>query len=158
MLVNLNNTRWAQAYAALCLRKYCLSFDINHAEIDALILHLIDILITPDLSTWETIGSTLIVAGRGDFLPKDVSKAVPFERLNEFNEFLECVVEVGLVDMYGAVTSLPFEYLQKCLKILENEGIQIPPIYKLEKNNHENGWGQRITENEFFRFKKFYGL
>jgi len=65
----------------------------------------------------------------GDALPMDLVSKIPKDKINEFQNILECAVKVGLSDLYGAASELPYEFLIKCIKILEANSIELPNIW-----------------------------
>ena len=119
-----------QKFAAKCLEKYCEKYKINDNSINELVEHLYTMEKYRneyyDLATWESNGTELELTGRGDPLPEKLEKKIPEDKIKEFNEILEYTVEVGLCDMYGALTEEPFEFLMKCIKILEINSIELP--------------------------------
>ena len=126
-----------QVYAAKCLYTYCGHFNIVDDSIDTLIEHLYAIKVVDDLSKWESIGAKLELTGRGDPLPDLLLTRIPKERLAEFSLLHEYVVEVGLADMYGADSKQPFEYLLKCIEILQKNTIALP-VYPNINNEIKN--------------------
>lgn len=131
-------TQDKQVYAAKCLYAYCSYFNIVDDSIDTLIEHLYAIKVVENLSKWEAIGAKLELTGRGDPLPNSLLAHIPQECLAEFNLLLECVVEVGLIDMYTVDSNKPFEFLCKCVDILQKHRIP-QPIYP-KPLTKENGW------------------
>lgn len=147
------NTREMQAYAALCLAKYCASINVIHESIEALIEHLLSILVSESLPNWEQKGACLDITGRGDPIPQNLESIIPRNHLETFSRLVEYVVEVGIVDMYGANTKEPLRFLYKCTELLKSSGID-PPIMKeigiLPVKDTENvGWGDTIGQAEY---------
>jgi hypothetical protein len=130
---NLKNlsTREMQAYGAACLARFCADKDISSPHIDRLIEHLLSVLICDDLPGWESIGSRIGLTGRGDELPREVQQVVRPILTEALQHLLESVAEIGLVDMYGAETERPFEFLIRTVDILESCDVQPPSIQKL---------------------------
>lgn len=123
-------TQDKQVYAAKCLYAYCSHFNIVDDSIDTLIEHLYAIKVIDDLCKWEAAGAKLELTGRGDPLPESVLIHLPQERIAEFNLLLECVVEVGLIDMYTVDSNNPLEFLCKCIEIVQKHGIPLPVYSK----------------------------
>ncbi|VWB04938.1 hypothetical protein BLA23254_00027 [Burkholderia lata] len=117
-----------QVYAASCLRRYCDANGISHAAIDALLAHLDAIASAGSLSEWERKGALLELNGRGDPVPAGVESALPDGELQRFMTLVEAVVEVGIVDLYGARTDQPLAFLRKAIAVLEQGGISLPPL------------------------------
>lgn len=157
--IELLTTREKQAFAALCLAKFCAVHKINHNFISDLIEHLLSILISHSLSDWEDKGTSLEITGRGDPLPESLNSIIPPNLYNTFNHLVECVVEVGIVDMYGDTTDEPLNFLHECIKVLELSGI-IPPdlndIFSVQQAEAkpENAWGAPISKVEFEKVQK----
>ncbi|WP_198294261.1 hypothetical protein [Burkholderia ubonensis] len=115
-----------QRYASSCLRRYCEVKGLSHPAVDALLAHLDSIATSRDLAEWERKGAWLDLNGRGDPIPADITFALSAEERSAFAELVESVVEVGIVDLYGAKTDLPLRLLDKAMRILERNGIPLP--------------------------------
>ncbi|WP_208456085.1 hypothetical protein [Burkholderia ubonensis] len=115
-----------QRYASSCLRRYCEVKGLSHPAVDALLAHLDSIATSRDLAEWERKGALLDLNGRGDPIPADITFALSEEERSAFAELVESVVEVGIVDLYGAKTDLPLRFLDKAMRILERNGIPLP--------------------------------
>lgn len=153
------NTREKQFLAAVCLRRFCKYFEINHIYVNQLISHLARILIAEDLTSWEKKGSSLKLVGRGDPIPKEVSDIVPDEIVDSFEILVQSCVEVGIVDMYGAPTDYPKKILEECFQILRLYNIREPDIEKLGHVNSENdGWGGALQIDEFTQLSNKYDV
>lgn len=153
------NVRQMQAYAALCLRQFCENWAIRHEFINELVLHLMQIMTAQDLSEWEQRGAVLKITGRGDPLPIGVIDNIPTDILDDFNNFVELCVEVGIVDMYGASTEQPLNFLEKCIDILKRNNIEFPdPNLIIKYGCGGNGWGEAIGDTEINDIFKQYGI
>ncbi|WP_198432455.1 hypothetical protein [Burkholderia ubonensis] len=115
-----------QRYASSCLRRYCEVKGLSHPAVDALLAHLDSIATSRDLAEWERKGAWLDLNGRGDPIPADITFALSEAERSAFAELVESVVEVGIVDLYGAKTDLPLRFLDKAMRILERNGIPLP--------------------------------
>ncbi len=145
--------RQMQAYAALCLYQFCCHLDIKHSAIDELVNHLLKILYVENLPDWEQSGAELDITGRGDPLPDDVASILPESHYDDFESLVECAVEVGIADMYGASTEQPKSFLKKCIDILDNAGVGLPTTEFVSKYRANNDpWGGVITHTEFDDF------
>lgn len=143
------NVRQLQAYAALCLWRFCEYKNIKHAQVDELIFHLINILVANNLSDWEQRGSTMAITGRGDLLPESVVALFSQNDLVAFTSLVDSCVEVGIVDMYGGVSDQPLYFLGKCIDVLDDYGIEIPPMDVLINYKRGNDfWGEPISVAE----------
>jgi hypothetical protein len=142
--------RERQAFAALCLAKFCEVNQIIHNSIKKLISHLMSILVIEDLAEWESKGAYLELSGRGDPLPQSLEAIVTSSIIDEFTHLVECVVEVGLVDMYGESSELSLKFLIKCIDILKNNNIELPSTDILINNkvecNKNEVWGKPISQ------------
>lgn len=65
------STRELQAYGALCL--FCRAKHISHPALDHLLDHLLSLLVTENLSQWETTGAQLELSNRGFDLPEEIT-------------------------------------------------------------------------------------
>ena len=153
-LTNLS-TRRKQAYAALCLAKFCSVKRISHPTINELIEHLLTLPICTDLPGWETTLSQLSLTGLGDTLPSSVEAAIPKELKGTFNNLICCTVEVGMSNMYTASTDDPLKYLLKCTAIITNLGIDPPTVAGAflpeqdERDNYWGDWGKPVSAAEY---------
>ncbi|WP_110955879.1 hypothetical protein [Anaerosinus massiliensis] len=158
--------RKKQAYAALCLANFCAEKRIVHESIKELIEHLLSILIEKNLVKWESAGCSLEISGRGDPLPDHIKMIVPSEIYGVFNHLVESVVEVGIVDMYGAISDEPLKFLLESIKIVQSSGVQIPDVNNVfdrePENSSDNGWGNPVSEEEYDKvicaYKQIIGL
>jgi len=153
------NIRQLQAYAALCLKEYCESLNISHSEIDNLVAHLFGILISDDLPAWEQAGASLAIPGRGDPIPEAIEEAIPTQYLDGFSRLVEYCIEVGIVDMYGAPSALPLEFLEKCLAILNDSQAQ-PPSGKEINEVRQRGdvWGEPLGADDYRQLVDHYKI
>lgn len=117
-----------QDYAACCLSEYCEHFGISDERIDKLVSHLRNMKTASNLPKWENEGAMLALAGRGDCLPTDLEDKIPLSKKDEFVELLEATVEVGIVDLYGEETNLPYSFLMKSISVLIHNKIQLPKL------------------------------
>lgn len=144
------NIRQLQAYAAVCLKEYTKKQGIKHIEVDKLVLHLFEILVVDDLPKWEQTCSALQVSGRGSPIPDGVIAVVPTQCLDAFSMLVEYCVEVGIVDMYGAPSELPLQFLGKCLSILNKSNVQPPSVRGIcEAKKGDDVWGEPISYREY---------
>ncbi|WP_174961211.1 MULTISPECIES: hypothetical protein [Burkholderia] len=120
-----------QVYASSCLRRYCDANGCSHAAIDALLAHLDAIAVARSLPEWARQGALLELNGRGDPVPSGVESALPDGELPRFMALVETVVEVGIVDLYGARTDRPLAFLRNAIAVLEQGGIPLPPLTKV---------------------------
>ena len=121
-------TKQKQIFAAKCFSKYCEEKRIIHDSIDKLIDHLMSIENFENIVEWERKGAQLELCGRGDEIPKSVNSILSSKNKKSFIELLDSVVEVGIVDLYGAETEEPILFLKKCINILEKNNVTIPMI------------------------------
>lgn len=118
-----------QIYGALCLQNFCNHYNIEYGGIDKLLIHLLSINKRDDLIQWDTEGKQLEITGRGDKLPTALIKKIGSETLiQDLSELIDSVVEIGIVDMYGADSIHPSNFIRKCIKILENHDVPLPSI------------------------------
>ena len=133
-LNTLNNISWdkKQALAAKCLEKYCENYCIKDDTINELLEHLYSMEKYNscdkyyNLATWERNGAMLELPGRGDPLPQQLEQKISKEKVQEFHLLVDYIVEVGLCNIYGQQDDKPYEYLIKCIKILERNSIKLP--------------------------------
>ena len=153
------NIRQLQVYAAVCLRNYCRHKGIWHQSINDLIQHLVSLMTAKYLPDWERRGTLLAVVGRGGPLPEGVVEIVDAGDLKDFSELIEFCVEVGIVDMYGAHTNKPFEFMEICIDILTKNNIKLPPADMLRKYGRGSCmWGDPVSESELSKIIDAYGL
>ncbi|GKW26341.1 hypothetical protein PEC311524_39350 [Pectobacterium carotovorum subsp. carotovorum] len=119
-----------QRYASACLQAYCDAKLIRHPSIEALIAHLNDYPESGSLVEWERKGALLPLNGRGDDIPRDLALSIAPQDREAFSALVDGVVEVGIVDMYGAPTTLPAELAVKITLILSKCNIDLPLIWR----------------------------
>lgn len=146
--------RKKQAYAALCLASFCAEKQIFHQGIKELIEHLLSILIKENLVKWENEGCSLEIPGRGDPLPDSIKAILSEDIYDVFYLLIECAIEVGIVDMYGALSDEPLSFLLECIKIVQSSGVEIPDINdvfnkKDIENASDSGWGETMSNEEY---------
>lgn len=111
------------------------------------------------LPDWEQRGLETEIIGRGESIPELIMAVVPVSDRKSFSELVEYSVEVGIVDMYGATTQLPFKFVCECLSILEKGGIEKPspePVFRL--GIEEGGWGGAYRSEEIDQVLREYGI
>ncbi|MFK5668753.1 hypothetical protein ACI2OW_23000 [Pseudomonas shirazica] len=119
-----------QTYASSCLRNYCELKKISHPAITKLLEHLDSMPTTSNLSEWDAQGAQLDLNGRGDPIPQNIKSNLSSNDLDEFSILVDSVVEVGIVDLYGAQTGLPLILLDKAMQILDQNAISLPALTK----------------------------
>lgn len=116
-----------QVFGAACLYQYCAAKGLQHCpSVLELIGHLRSISASDNLPGWAAAGAVLRLSGRGDALPADVQSLLTEEEAVEFGMLVECVVEIGIVDMFGERTALPMQFARRTIEMLERAGIQVP--------------------------------
>lgn len=148
------SNREMQCFGAMCLRRFCRHFGIEHVAIDELTNHLISILVTTDISAWNVKGTGLVITGRGDAVPEFVTAAVPVTRLDAFQGLIEHVVEIGLVDLFGADTGRPHEFFASAQRVLSENGVSIPDqaLVYLQDRPLPTPWGAPLSERRYDAF------
>ncbi len=152
--------RQLQFYAAVCLKTYCIDRGISHSSIDALICHQVSLATAKSLPDWEQSGSRLELGG-GDPVPDEIMAPIPADDRRLFYELVDCSVEVGIVDMYGASTDQPSRFAARCIAILDELGIDRPaigPIRRLAAGHKTDSWGPASTPNDVAGVIREYGF
>ena len=155
------STREKQAYGALCLHRFCEAKGISHPDIDALVEHLLSMLVFDRLDEWEERGALLELCGRGDPVPESVKAVVSGDLLKTFERMVELVVEVGFCDMYHASSMRPLEHLMTCLAILDEHDIPRPDVKeffagRVFRDRHEPYKGEPYSWDAYERIKKAF--
>ena len=151
-----------QVYAALCLHRFCKAKGIEHPSIDELVDHLISIKISSSPADWECKGAALALCGRGDPLPESLAELLPEDVVEDFVHMVEFVVEVGLVDMYGALTTQPMDFLMRCVSILDAHGVERPVVTELFEDRgvldriYGLRWGETISPEQYVKLKRHF--
>ncbi|MCA9803983.1 MAG: hypothetical protein KC777_18565 [Cyanobacteria bacterium HKST-UBA02] len=104
---------------------------------------------TPDeFVDWEQNGPELFRSGLGDPLPVELEDRLPATLKPTLPELLECVVEIGMCDAYGATTDDSRIYLQKVISILRKHDVPIPKLDPFTESSFEemHGWGNPIKQ------------
>ncbi|MCL1919073.1 MAG: hypothetical protein FWG14_12340 [Peptococcaceae bacterium] len=139
--------RELQMYGAKCIHLFCAKYEIKHKFIDKLIYHLVSIISEENLPKWEKEGSLLELSGRGDPLPEDLNKIIQVDIKNDFYNLVDNVVEIGIVDMYGANTDFPYKFLNNAIKILEKHNIFMPIFGSLLCISDQNREYREVSVN-----------
>ena len=149
------SNRQMQAWAALCVQRYCATRGIRHPDIDALIQHLASILVAADLPEWAAELGRLRISGLGDPIPSDVLAAVPRRHQESFHKIVEFAVEVGMSDMFGASTGEPLRSMNGCRDILSTEFIKAPDLETVAVFDPEPlPWGNPATADAYAQFQR----
>lgn len=145
------SNREMQCLGAAYLHCYCKAHRIVDASLTELISHLLKIICSADLPAWETEGSRLCICGRGEPIPKNLFVKLPEDLRSEFEQLVEHVVEIGIVDMYGADTDGPTTHLEKAKQILESNNLLIPKasVFRVQLRPVDGSWGDPISTSEF---------
>lgn len=117
-----------QRYASKLLKAYCEAKAIRHVAIDELTAHLDGYPASGGLADWEQKGALLPLNGRGDDMPSDLEQSIPSQDIDDFRHVVDSAVEVGIVDMYGASTDLPVQFMEKISSILRKNNIDLPQL------------------------------
>jgi hypothetical protein len=151
------NVRKMQFYGALCLWRFGKKINFLPDSVMKLVNHLTLILCSTDLPKWEERGRFLRIAGRGDPLLDEVIKQAPENYLSDLSSLVEFSIEIGIVDMYGADTNAPSEFLSKSIDILNKRDIPLPDAkYLIDIKNNDGHWGGSISESEVKDLMKLY--
>ena len=146
------STRELQAYGAACLAKFCADKGISSPDVDQLVAHLLGLLTCEDLPGWESTGARLGLAGRGDRLPMQLEAAISPDLLGVLRHLVESVVEIGVVDMYGAETDQPLGFALRAVDILESQGV-LPPawrdLFPMREAQDVQGWGRPVSSEQY---------
>jgi len=140
--------RQLQAYAGACLLMYVGRHGMRNEALFELIEHLFSILSSVDLPNWEQQGSELRLTGQGDPFPPDVLVEIAQKKIDavKFYAFVDSVVTVGIVDMYGAPTGDPLKFVQQCVDFLLDEQIKPPSLEPLREvlKDRKDVWGDAV--------------
>jgi hypothetical protein len=117
-----------QRYASKLLRAYCEAKSIRHEAIDELTAHLDSFPDGGGLAVWEKKGALLPLNGRGDDMPSDLEQSIPSQVIDDFRRVIDCAVEVGIVDIYGAPTDSPVKFIEKISSIVRKNDIDFPQL------------------------------
>ncbi len=61
-------------------------------------------------------------------MPLELESKLDPDDKEDFMVLVDSVVEVGIVDLYGAPTDMPFRFLKKAMDILRKNDIPLPPL------------------------------
>jgi len=147
-------TRNLQAIGAVTLELYCKQKNVECSILSDLIRHLKNVLVQRSLSTWEQECIKLEGCCRGDFLPKQVSMLIdnPVTRM-QLERLINCVVEIGMVDMYGASTDEPRKAVEFAITIARQNGLALNSLQRVLLNCHGDAhplqdWGETVTSED----------
>lgn len=156
MLLDIYNKREKQILGAFAVKYFSDNYNIRDKSINELLMHLLNLGIAKDLAKWDEEGLNISITGRGDELPEKLIKKIPENIYNDFYELIDLVIEIGIVDLYGDDTDLPFKFLNQSIDILEKHNIrfEIPTLLIREKGNKSKTWGNPIGLEKYNFFKK----
>lgn len=119
--------------------------------------HLFSLLKADDLSEWNDQGSLLEVVGRGDDLPSELESIIPDSLYEDFYNLVDNAVEIGIIDLFGALTDEPDECLSTCLGILKKHDIDLSvPQILLDFNYVNKSWGEPWDSDKYQELMKLY--
>ncbi|GAA6154521.1 hypothetical protein [Pseudoteredinibacter isoporae] len=150
--------RELQAYGSSCFGRYCNQIGLEDEAVDELCEHLVSILIASDLPSWESDGNALDLCGRGEPLPVAIERKVPASSHDEFAYILDMTVEIGMADMYGALTEAPREVFSNLIERLLNKGVKLLRLESafpdlLSRTNTDMCWGELYSMEKFLTLK-----
>jgi len=109
------------------------------------------VLVADDLADWEVDGGKLELSGR-DPLPAGVTKTLTPEAAEALLSLVAMVVEIGLVDAYGADTTEPLRFTNLSVEFLESEGISAPSVATVMPwavRETVGGWGSAVGAADY---------
>lgn len=145
--------RQKQAVGALALLRFCEEYSIHYKGIKELIDHLFQILISDDLPNWEAEGLKLEIIGRGEPLPKKLDSILNLKIVEDFYRLIDNVIEIGIIDLYGANTNAPYDYMCKTLDILAKHNINVTIPHEL-LSTCKSRWGDVWDIQQFNEFRE----
>lgn len=160
ILRNLSN-RELQAYAALCLHRFCGAKHIEHPYVDELLEHLLAMLITKKLGDWERKLAGLELSGAGDPIPTELETLISDYIRKDFHFLIECVVDVGVGDIYHKPSERPLNNLFRCLEVLDVNGVERPDVPEILKNKMRKEdaapyTGETYSQEEYEQVKSLF--
>lgn len=150
------SVRQKQAYAGLCLLAFCRHFNVQQPALFALAKHLFSMLSAVDLPAWEERGTKLELSGFGDPLPEELKQKFPKIIQASAEEIVNCASTIGVVDMYGALTDRPDEYLRVVVRLVTEAGVSVPDTTPLTSLPMESGWGEAVDADKYFELTRSY--
>lgn len=148
------STREMQCYGAVCLRRYCSKFKINHGYIDDVIKHQMPVIATTDLASWEKAGCQLELSGRGDPIPPSVLERVPLANRFDFEALLIDTTEIGLINMYSADTDEPLKIFKSVKARMVQNDVPLPEEhnFQVQSRRLRGAWGDPLNEEMYNAF------
>ena len=140
--------RELQALGALCLAAFCGHFAIVHRSVDDLTTHQVSLLSALRLPDWEQAGAGLRLAGRGDPIHEEVLSVVPAEWREDFGKLVECTVEIGIANLYGACSEYPQKHLLQAMEVLKARTVSVPDaeLVKVQPRPLSSAWGEPVPQ------------
>lgn len=162
-MINYRKTKFSikeqQAYGGICLVLFCKKYAIDSAEVNDYIHHLLHILRADNITLWERKGLELAIVGRGEPIPKEVLNLSPKEVRTDFMNLIEFSSEIGIIDLYGAFTRNPANFLKKCRKILKRHKILIPQLSAKGLNkNQKDLFGEPYSPEAYTQFLQMHQI
>lgn len=156
MDLNKTSNREKQIIGAISILFFCEKYSIYHKSIGELVEHLFEILISENLPQWDQDGLKIDIIGRGELLPEKLDEIIKPELKNDFSKLIEFVIEIGIVDLFGANTNYPSLFLKNALEILIKHNIQAKITENLFSPQSEGPWGKKWDLEKYNDLKLLY--
>ena len=142
-MLNFNklSIREKQAIGAICILAFCRKHNIKYKGIIELSDHLLNLLVSNDLLAWNEAGLNINIIGRGEPFPYELQNLLSKEISNILYSLIDNVVEIGMIDLFGELTSSPEMFLKESLKILTKYGVVLDLPYHMFSEIEQLKWG-----------------
>ncbi|WP_394748243.1 hypothetical protein [Spongiimicrobium salis] len=154
MNIEKTNIREKQAIGAICLKLFSSRYQITYPGVNELIQHQLNLLISDNLSEWNTKGINIEIPGRGDDLPEKLLQDIPKAIHKDFNLLIMAVTEIGIANMFTAFTEEPHIQMLDSLSIIKKHNIKINVPEILLNGNSSKDWGLPWTKEKFEKLKE----
>ena len=135
-----------QAYAAVCLWRFCEHWRIRDDSVRQAVSYLFSITLSESLPEWDQQAVGKAIIGRYQDVSTDLLDSVPEDARASFLTLVNECSEVGWVDMYGKDSGQPLQHLRHCLDVLRRHNIDLPKTDPLRHLQAGFGhWGDAVN-------------
>lgn len=156
-MLNFNklSIREKQAIGAICILAFCRKYKIKHKGIFELSDHLLNLLVSNDLSIWNEAGLNIDIIGRGEPFTYELQNFLSNEIRSILYNLIDNVVEIGIIDLFGGLTSSPGFFLNQAISILKNHGVVLDLPNHMFSEKEQLSWGEIWSIEKYKKLQEY---
>ncbi len=152
---------------AICLERFCQTFDIHTESLNTLLKAYWAFATTADITNLDDWRVDL--EGSGHFFWMEIEEEMPpdlIERLNrlgqpikaDFTMILNAVGDVGMGGMYTAKNDVPWASLMVTFAVLERHSIPLPDLepFRISASTQSDSWGDPVAPEVVEHWKRLF--